>query len=456
MNTPSLPANTEAEQAVLGSLLIDPSAVQRVGSFLKAEHFYSERHAWIYGAILDLAAAGKPSDIVTVTDELEARRQLTEIGGEAAVMDLINYTPTAVHAEYYAEIVVKMATDRQAIRLAQQITEQAYLCQGKALDMATTLLQDARAGFTAASDGPRFLDDVLDQLIVNAEAMDEARRSGSLVDIKLPWQDLTDIISSGLLPADLMLVVGEPSVGKSTFVHQIADHAAMFGHGVLFFTTETRDINFAARQLAPRAGVASRDLIAGNLDAAGWLGVTQNMDKVRRAGMMIDSSTYDAQAFERRIQQARAALERKGLDLRLVVFDFLQQFRDSRYREKRLEVGAVIYSIRELMVSYGLAGIVVSELDKGSYKNGGKAHIFGAKESSSIEYAATIGIALYRNDEQRVVCDVQKNKDGKREKFLLPAIADNAAWFGPTRPYKVIGQPQQQQRPMTQAAWSAS
>jgi len=456
MNMPSLPANIDAERAVLGSLLIDPSAVQRVGSFLKAEHFYNERHAWIYGAILDLAAAGAAIDLLTVTNALENRKQLAEIGGEAAVMDLMNATPTSAHAEYYAEIVVKLASDRQAIRLAQQIVEQAYLGQGQALDMATTLLQGARAGFTAASDGPRFLDDVLDQMIANAEAMDDARRSGSLVDIKLPWQDLTDIISSGLLPADLMLVVGEPSVGKSTFVHQIADHTAMFGHGVLFFTTETRDVNFAARQLAPRAGVASRDLMAGNLDAAGWLGVMQNMDKVRRAGMMIDSSTYDAQAFERRIQQARAALERKGLDLRLVVFDFLQQFRDSRYREKRLEVGAVIYSIRELMVSYGLAGIVVSELDKGSYKNGGKAHIFGAKESSSIEYAATIGIALYRNDEQRVVCDVQKNKDGKREKFLLPAISDNAAWFGPTQPYKVMGQPQQQQRPMTQAAWSAS
>jgi replicative DNA helicase len=84
-----------------------------------------------------------------------------------------------------------------------------------------------------------------------------------------------------------MLVVGEPSVGKSTFVHQIADHAAMFGHGVLIFTTETRDINFAARQLAPRANVGSRDLISGQLDEAGWERVMRNIDAVRRRSLKI-------------------------------------------------------------------------------------------------------------------------------------------------------------------------
>ena len=437
MMTPQIPANIEAECAILGSLLMDASAIQRVRPFLKPEHFYNERHGWIYTAILDMAATGRPADFLTLTDALEAKRQLEEAGGPAYIMDLINAVPTAVHVEYYAEIVVKLASDRQAIRLASQIAEQAYQGNGRALDMAATLLQDARNGFSATMDGPRFLDDVLDEVIKTAEIMDQARRAGALVDIKLPWQDLTDIVTGGLLPADLMLVVGEPSVGKSTFVHQIADHTAQFGHGVLIFTTETRDANFAARQLAPRAGVGSRDLLSGNLNEDGWVRVIQNVDKVRRAGMMIDSNTYDAQAFERSIQQAKQALEQRGIDLRLVVFDFLQQFRDSRYKEKRLEVGAVIYQIRELMVRYGLTGIVVSELAKSSYTNGGKVHIFGSKESGSIEYAATIGVALYRNDEQRVVCDVQKNKDGRRASFILPALADNAAWFGSPRPYKV-------------------
>lgn len=442
MTTPQvpIPSNVEAEEAILGSLLIDPDAVQRVRSFLKAEHFYAERNAQVYKAIVDMFAEGKPADFLTVSDELSLRRQLDGMGGPARIMDLINAVPTAIHAEYYAEIVIKLARDRQAIAIAQQIVKKAYTGQGQALDMASALLQDARNGFAATIDGPRFLNDVLDEVVQTAEAMDKARRAGALVDIKLPWQDLTDIIVGGLLPADLLLVVGEPSVGKSTFVHQIADHAAQFGHGVLMLITETRDVNLAARQLAPRAGITSRDLLSGNLDDRGWLGVMQNMDKVKRASMMVDSTTYDAQAFERRIQQASSALEQRGSSLRLVVFDFLQQFRDSRYKEKRLEVGAVIYQIRELMVRYGLTGIVVSELDKGSYKNGGKVHIFGAKESGSIEYAATVGIALYRNEQDRVVCDVQKNKDGKRASFLLPALADNAAWFGSPRPYAVLAE----------------
>jgi replicative DNA helicase len=439
------PANPEAELAVLGSVLIDPDAIGRVGTFLKPEHFYQQKHAWIYQSVIDLSRRGSPADFVTVCDELERHRQLDEVGGAAYVMDLINAVPTAIHAEYYAEILVKMATDRRAIILAGQIVQEAYAGHGRGLEVASQLLGDARSEFAVASSGPRFLDDVMEELIDRANIMQAERNAGRLVDVKFPWTDLTDIIHGGLLPADLMLVVGEPSVGKSTFVHQLADHAALQGHGVLLFTTETKDRNFASRQLAPRAGVSSRDLIAGQLDDGGWERVMRAMDKVRRPSFLVDSNTYDAQAFERRIQQAQIALERRGATLRLVVFDFLQQFRDSRYKEKRLEVGGVIYQMREIANTYGLAAIVVSELSKDTYKNGGKVHIFGSKESSSIEYAATIGIALYRDEQDRVVCDIQKNKDGKRGRFLLPALAQDAAWFGSARPYTVSGKVVQMQ-----------
>ena len=167
---PQIPADTEAERAVLGSCLIDPDATERVGAFLKAEHFYQEKNGWIYTAILDLAARGVQADFVTTCEELERKAQLEEIGGGAFVMDLINAVPASIHVEYYAEIVVRLAQDRQAIRLAGQIVQEAYTGRGRALDTAATLLQDARAGFAAAVDGPRFLDDVLTDLIDRASA----------------------------------------------------------------------------------------------------------------------------------------------------------------------------------------------------------------------------------------------------------------------------------------------
>lgn len=438
MNPIQLPSDPEAERAVLGSILIDPDAIVKIGTFLKADHFFQQKNGWIYTAVQDLAQRSAKADFVTVCEELERKGQLAEVGGAYYVMDLINAVPTAIHAEYYAEIVVRLATDRQAIRLAGQIAQEAYAGRGRGLEAAATLLQEARAGFATVASGPRFLDDVVDDLIDRASVMSTERKAGRLVDIKFPWTDLGDIIHGGLLPSDLMLVVGEPSVGKSTFVHQLADHAAMQGHGVLLFTTETKDRNFASRQLAPRARVGSRDLISGQLTDDEWERVIMAVDKVRRPTFLVDSDTYDAQGFERRIQQAQAALDRRGATLRLVVFDFLQQFRDSRYKEKRLEVGAVIYQMREIANTYGLACIAVSELSKDTYKNGGgKVHIFGSKESSSIEYAATIGIALYRDEQERVVCDIQKNKDGKRGKFTLPPLAQDAAWFGNPRPYAV-------------------
>ena len=301
-----LPANIDAEIAILGSLLIDPGTIENIRPFLKPDHFYDTRHQWIYQAILDMSANGTPADLVTLPDTLEARQQLDEIGGVGFIMDLINGVPTSTHAEYYAEIVVKLAGDRQAIRLAQQIAERAYLAQGQGLDLASTLIRDASSAFSQiTSEGPRFLDDVMDDMVKKAGEMWQAREAGELVDIKLPWQDLTEILGGGLLPGDLVLVVGEPSVGKSTFVHQVGDHAAMFGNGVLVFTTETRPDNFAARQLAPRAGVPIRSLLSGNISPADWDSVFQNITKVRRDGVMLDS-IFDAQAFERHIQQARA------------------------------------------------------------------------------------------------------------------------------------------------------
>ena len=121
-----VPANPEAELAVLGSLLIDPDALVDVMAVLKPEDFYSERHQWIYQAILALSAKRQPADFVTVCDELERRKQLDEVGGAAYVMDLINAVPTAIHARYYAQKVEEQAVLRKLIRAAGQIAQVAY------------------------------------------------------------------------------------------------------------------------------------------------------------------------------------------------------------------------------------------------------------------------------------------------------------------------------------------
>jgi replicative DNA helicase len=121
-----VPANPEAEQAVLGSVLIDPDAVIRIAAFLKADDFYQEKNGWIYQAILDLHERREPADFLTVTDELDRRRQLDEVGGPAYVMDLINAVPTAIHVEHYARIVERTSVLRKLIRAAGQIAQIAY------------------------------------------------------------------------------------------------------------------------------------------------------------------------------------------------------------------------------------------------------------------------------------------------------------------------------------------
>jgi replicative DNA helicase len=121
-----LPQNIEAEEAVLGSLLIDPDAIIRVATFLRPEDFYVQRNGWIYAAIRDLHERREPADLVTLTDELERREQLTEIGGPPFLTSLINATPTSIHVEYYARIVERTAILRRLIDAAGQIAKLAY------------------------------------------------------------------------------------------------------------------------------------------------------------------------------------------------------------------------------------------------------------------------------------------------------------------------------------------
>lgn len=428
--TTTPPMNTDAERALLGAILIDNSVLYRVRGILPPQAFFVVKHQWVYESMLALAAEQKAVDFVTLSDEMERRRQLVEAGGSAWLMGLINEVPTSAHGEYYAQIVLKEHRNREAIRLAHRVVQAAYAGE-EALVVAKQLLAEATQANFRSMDGPQGLDKVIMSLLDSASDTAERRKSGQIVDVELPFWQLNDIVRPGLMGGDLVLVVGEPAVGKSTFVHMIGDYAASCRHGVLVFPTEMTAHQFAARQIAPRAGVQSRNIRAGLMDDKQWAAVYSVGGQVGWPNLYVDAATNDLQLIELRIQQAIARMEEHGYVLRVVIVDYLQELRDSRSKDRRAEVSSAIRLLRDLAKIYDTAIVVVSSLERGTYRSGSAPNIFGAKESGDIEYAVSIGVALYRHpdDPNVVVASVQKNRDGANAQINLPPFVNGFAWY---------------------------
>lgn len=434
-----LPDSKQVEAELIGALLIGGGAsIAEIASFIRPEHFFYESYQAAYQAMLDMHEKGMVIDLVTIEDELQGQKTMS-LFQPGELLDLIGNATSPAYAMHYAQLVFNKASDREAIRLAQKIVQKAATGQGQALSFASSLLEDATNRFAlTAGVGPRFLDDILDSMLVTADELSKGRAAGKIVDIMFPWADLNHVIEGGLIPGDVMMVVGAPNIGKSTFVHQIADHATLMGTGVLLLTTETSAANFAARQLAPRAGVSSRKLLRGRLTSEEWERVMLKEGSVRRSAMMIDDMTTDVQLLDLRIRQAKAELAARNATLGLVVFDFLQLLDNKNYTDnRRLEVDSAIKTILRLAKEHSIAAIVVSEADKHSYRHDGVVHVSAAKESGTILYVVSIGVALNRTEDGRVVVAVEKNKDGKLGSFVLPKLSDTAAWFGSAEPYRV-------------------
>ncbi len=261
----TIPANLEAERAVLGSLLIDPDAIIKVASFLRPADFFRERHNWLYEAMLVLHERREPLDFVTIVDELERREQLEEIGGPAYITDLIAGTPTSINVDFYARIVERTALLRRLIAAAGQIAELAY-------------------------DESQAVDDVIDRAETIIFGVSEARIHRDLVPIRAIMGNVVDHIDfltrnrdtlmgvptgftmldrmlGGLQKSDLIILAGRPGMGKTSFGLSIAQNAAKrYGARVAVFSLEMSNEQLAQRLLSMETGIDSHRLRMGQIN----------------------------------------------------------------------------------------------------------------------------------------------------------------------------------------------
>ena len=366
------PQSLEAEQSVLGAILIDRDAVVEVAEFLRPEDFYRQANGRIYAAILDLFERREPIDIVTVAESLERREELEAVGGRAYLSSLSNETPTAVHAAQYARIVERKAVLRGLIGAAGRIAGIGYEDPAEiqeAIDRAEAELfavsqKRVDAGFSALKSLLHDAYDRLDYL--------HAHR-GEISGVRTGFTDL-DALTTGLQPSDLIVLAARPSVGKTSFALNIAEHAAVKeGKTVGVFSLEMSKEQLVLRMLSSVANIDSQRLRSGFLEELDFARIAPAMNSLSEAPMYIDDSP-NISAMELRTKARRLQAE-SGLDL--IIVDYLQLMQatsTSRDANRVQEVSEISRGLKALARELRVPVIALSQ----SVTPAGDARVEGA------------------------------------------------------------------------------
>ncbi|MCY3897157.1 MAG: replicative DNA helicase [Caldilineaceae bacterium] len=357
------PANVEAEQAVLGSLLIDPDAIVKVSTTLRDVDFYREPHQWIFRALLALHERREPADFVTLVDELERNEQLEEIGGPAYITQLINSTPTAIYVDYYARIVERTATLRRLIGAANQIAELAYDESNdvnEVVDRAEAIILGVSESRIHRDLTPvaRVLDEVVDQIDFLA------RNQNRLMGVPTGFV-LLDKMLGGFQKSDLIIVAGRPGMGKSSLGLSIAQNAARrYNARVAVFSLEMSSEQVVQRLLSIETAIDSHRLRMGQIDEEEWPILVEAANTLAGTNIFIDD-TPGATVMEIRTKSRRLYAER-GIDL--IVVDYMQLMSGGgsgmRGENRQQEISFISRSLKGLARELNVPVIALSQLSR--------------------------------------------------------------------------------------------
>ena len=404
------PHNMEAEQSVLGSLLIDRDAVIRIASFLKPSDFYSGGNGLIYEAILDLYNRRVPPDFVTVVDELTRRDRLNDVGGISYLTELINTVPTAVHIEYYGRIVERTATLRRLIDAGASIINIGY---DDSIEVDEALDRSERAifGVSQLRTVRDFvgIGEVLETYFDKLDTIQQHR--GEVVGVPTGFADM-DKLTGGLQRSDLIILAARPSVGKSALQLGITHNSAVkHGKTVGIFSLEMSAEQMVQRLLSMETGVDSHRLRLGLIDDSEWDQISRAFGRLAEAGIYIDDtpgiSIMDVRSKARRLYAER------GLDL--IIVDYLQLLSGRRTENRVQEISEISRSLKGLARELNIPVLALSQLSRAvESRTDHRPMLSDLRESGSIEQDADIVMFIYRED----VYDKETDKKGIAEVII--------------------------------------
>ncbi len=396
------PHSLEAEQALLGGLLLDNTAWDRVADVITATDFYRDEHRRIFQHISQLIANGRPADVVTVFESLQKTGEADAAGGMAYLAELAALTPSASNARRYAEIIRERAILRQLIAVADEIAAAALAPMGR--DAKTILDEAERKIFEIAEAGARSaagfvpISSVLKQVVERVESLYERQDLGDITGIPTGYLDLDDK-TSGLQPSDLIIVAGRPAMGKTTFALNIAEHVALrAGLPVAIFSMEMPASQLALRFLASVGRIDMQKLRRGRLTDEDWSRLTAALGKLAEAPIYIDE-TAGLNPIDLRARARRLARQFGG-KLGLIVVDYLQLMVGTRESDNRAnELSEISRAIKTLAKELNVPVIALSQLNRSLEQRPNKRPVMSdLRESGAIEQDADLIMFIYRDE----------------------------------------------------------
>ncbi|WP_460281968.1 replicative DNA helicase [Clostridium sp. CTA-5] len=424
----SLPQSIEAEQSVIGSMIIDKTAIAKTLEHLEEEDFYRDGHKIIFRAILDMFKKDIAIDLVTLLEHLKSIDMLERAGGVTYISEISSSVPTTANLTSYIKIVEEKSILRKLIKASTSIIEESYNKQGEVedvLDIAEKKIFDIAEKKTSKDFEP--LSDVLERGFLEIERL--FNNKGEITGVGSGFSDL-DAKTSGFQKGDMVLIAARPSMGKTTFALNIAEHAALReGKSVVIFSLEMSKEQLAYKLLCSEANVDMLRLRTGELDDKDWENIAKATGPLSKAKVYIDD-TAGVSVMEMRSKCRRLKIE-YGIDL--IVIDYLQLMSGSSGSDNRQqEVSEISRSIKALAKEMECPVIALSQLSRAPEQRADhRPMLSDLRESGSIEQDADVVMFLYRDeyynketeDRNMAECIIAKQRNG-------PVGTAKLAWLG--------------------------
>jgi replicative DNA helicase len=389
------PQHIEAEQSILGGILIENEAINRVTEILDADDFYREAHRRIFNALINLSERDEPADLITLTNELRKIDQLDSIGGASYLASLIDSVPTAANIQYYARIVKEKAILRKLIQASTEIITQSYEDRG---DVEGFLDEAERSIFEISEKRVRPSFYPIREIVKESFATIEKlfKKKEAVTGVPSGFKEL-DRMTAGFQPSDLIIIAGRPSMGKTAFCLDVAEYAAIGNKiPVAIFSLEMSKEQLVIRMLCSQAHVEGTRLRTGYLNESDWPKLTI------AAGSLSESPIYIDDTAALSVLELRAKARRLQSDhgLGMVIVDYLQLMKGrARVESRQQEISEISRSLKALAKELNIPVIAVSQLSrKTEERTGNKPQLSDLRESGAIEQDADLILFIYRDE----------------------------------------------------------
>lgn len=393
------PHSVEAEQAIIGGLMLDNETWDKIGHILCEEDFYRTENRILFRMIAHLVAKEQPFDVVTVLDSLKSSDDAHAVGGEAYLFDLANNTPSVANVVAYAKIVREKSVQRQLIAAAGEIADAAYHPGEREvsdlLDFAETRVFSI-AEQTAKEGGPEGMQSIVVRAVEKIDAL--FHQGSAITGVPTGLTDL-DEMTSGLQESDLVIVAGRPSMGKTSLVMNIAEHVAIEAKKpVLVFSMEMPSDSLAMRMMSSLGRIDQNNIRTGKLNDDDWSRVTSTVHMLSEAPIFVDDSPSLSPADLR--ARARRLVKEHG-SLGLIVIDYLQLMKVPGFRaeNRAAEISEISRGLKSLAKELKVPVIALSQLNRSLEQRQDKRPVMSdLRESGAIEQDADLICFIYRDE----------------------------------------------------------